>query len=198
MPTACLHDRPDSPVYGTRLLACLPRSHLTHGMACVCVWRTWPRAACRPPPDGGCGPSGVHGTPVRKWGMPTRPTTGYQNEEIPDSIPRQNQGSYPVVVRLIDGELGEHFRPAERDAGRRLTSWSACTAPTRTPAGVRTGWPGCGPRTCTGCCDPRTSSAARRRRRRQRAAAGDVAPTTTAARIPHRVRAALRGRTLSP
>jgi hypothetical protein len=31
MPTACLHDRPDSPVYGTRLLAYLPRSHLTHG-----------------------------------------------------------------------------------------------------------------------------------------------------------------------
>ena len=45
--------------------------------------------------------------------MPTRPTTGYQNEEIPDSIPRQNQGSYPVVVRLVDDEHGVHYRAAE-------------------------------------------------------------------------------------
>ena len=48
-----------------------------------------------------------------KMGMPTRPTTGYQNEEIPDSIPRQNQGSYPVVVRLVDDEYGVHYRAAE-------------------------------------------------------------------------------------
>jgi hypothetical protein len=45
--------------------------------------------------------------------MPTRPTSGYDNEEIPDSMPLQNQGAIPVLVRLVDGELGEHFRPAE-------------------------------------------------------------------------------------
>jgi hypothetical protein len=45
-------------------------------------------------PDGGA--SGVHGTPVRKWGMPTSPTSGYDNEEIPDSMPLQNQGAIPV------------------------------------------------------------------------------------------------------
>jgi hypothetical protein len=42
-------------------------------------------------------------------GMPTRPTRGYDNEEIPDSMPLQNQGAIPVLVRLVDGELGEHF-----------------------------------------------------------------------------------------
>jgi hypothetical protein len=49
--------------------------------------------------------------------MPTRPTSGYDNEEIPDSMPLQNQGAIPVLVRLVDGELGQHFRPAE---ARRL------------------------------------------------------------------------------
>ena len=48
-----------------------------------------------------------------KMGMPTRPTSGYDNEEIPDSMPPANQGAIPVLVRLVDGELGEHFRPAE-------------------------------------------------------------------------------------
>jgi hypothetical protein len=48
-----------------------------------------------------------------KWGMPTRPTSGYDNEEIPDSMPLQNQGAIPVLVRLVDGEHGEHYRPAE-------------------------------------------------------------------------------------
>jgi hypothetical protein len=46
-------------------------------------------------------------------GVPTRPTSGYDNEEIPDSMPLQNQGAIPVLVRLVDGELGEHYRPAE-------------------------------------------------------------------------------------
>jgi hypothetical protein len=45
--------------------------------------------------------------------MPTRPTSGYDNEEIPDSLPLQNRGAIPVLVRLVDGELGEHYRPAE-------------------------------------------------------------------------------------
>jgi hypothetical protein len=45
--------------------------------------------------------------------MPTRPTSGYDNEEIPDSMPLQNQGAIPVLVRMVDGELGEHYRPAE-------------------------------------------------------------------------------------
>ena len=45
--------------------------------------------------------------------MGRRPTTGYANEEIPDSMPPANQGAIPVLVRLVDGELGEHFRPAE-------------------------------------------------------------------------------------
>jgi hypothetical protein len=45
--------------------------------------------------------------------MGRRPTTGYANEEIPDSMPLQNRGAIPVLVRLVDGELGEHFRPAE-------------------------------------------------------------------------------------
>ena len=34
-------------------------------------------------------------------GMPTRPTSGYDNEEIPDSMPLQNQGAIPVLVRLV-------------------------------------------------------------------------------------------------
>ena len=46
-------------------------------------------------------------------GVGRRPTTGFQNEEIPDHLPSANQGAIPVVVRLVDGELGEHFRPAE-------------------------------------------------------------------------------------
>jgi hypothetical protein len=50
--------------------------------------------------------------------MPTRPTKGYQNEEIPDSIPRQNQGSYPVVVRLVDDEHGVHPAPGRVRAVR--------------------------------------------------------------------------------
>ena len=45
--------------------------------------------------------------------MGRRPTTGYSNEEIPDHLPPANQGAIPVMVRLVDGELGEHFRPAE-------------------------------------------------------------------------------------
>jgi hypothetical protein len=40
--------------------------------------------------------------------MPRRPTTGYANEEIPDLMPPANQGAIPVLVRLVDGELGEH------------------------------------------------------------------------------------------
>ena len=45
--------------------------------------------------------------------MGRRPTTGYANEEIPDHLPPANQGAIPVVVRLVDDELGEHYRPAE-------------------------------------------------------------------------------------
>jgi hypothetical protein len=45
--------------------------------------------------------------------MPTEPTSGYANEEIPDHMPPANQGAIPVVVRLIDDEHGEHYRPAE-------------------------------------------------------------------------------------
>jgi hypothetical protein len=45
--------------------------------------------------------------------MPTRPTSGYDNEEIPDSMPLQNQGAIPVLVRLVDAERGQHYRPAE-------------------------------------------------------------------------------------
>ncbi len=37
----------------------------------------------------------------------------YANEDMPASIPRKNQGDIPVVVRLVDEEHGEHFRPAE-------------------------------------------------------------------------------------
>ena len=36
-----------------------------------------------------------------------------RNEESPDSMPLQNQGAVPVIVRLVDGELGEHYRPVE-------------------------------------------------------------------------------------
>src|SRR5215207_9866371 len=59
------------------------------------------------------GSSGVHGTPVRRWGMGRRPTTGYESEEIPDHMPPANQGAIPVIVRLVDDEHGEHYRPAE-------------------------------------------------------------------------------------
>jgi hypothetical protein len=45
--------------------------------------------------------------------MPARPTSGYDNEEIPDGMPLQNRGAIPVLVRLVDAALGEHFRPAE-------------------------------------------------------------------------------------
>jgi hypothetical protein len=45
--------------------------------------------------------------------MPTKPTSGYDNEEMPDSVPLQNQGGIPVIVRLVDAEFGEHYRPAE-------------------------------------------------------------------------------------
>jgi hypothetical protein len=45
--------------------------------------------------------------------MPSKPTSGYDNEEMPDSVPPQNQGAIPVIVRLVDAELGEHYRPAE-------------------------------------------------------------------------------------
>jgi hypothetical protein len=45
--------------------------------------------------------------------MGRRPTTGYSNEEIPDHLPTANQGAIPVVVRLVDDEHGEHYRPAE-------------------------------------------------------------------------------------
>jgi hypothetical protein len=45
--------------------------------------------------------------------MPTRPTSGYDNEEMPDSVPLQNQGAIPVLARLVDAEQGEHYRPAE-------------------------------------------------------------------------------------
>ena len=45
--------------------------------------------------------------------MPTKPTSGYDNEEMPDSIPLNNQGGIPVIVRLVDAENGEHYRPAE-------------------------------------------------------------------------------------
>jgi hypothetical protein len=45
--------------------------------------------------------------------MGRRPTTGYSNEEIPDNLPHANQGAIPVVVRLVDDEHGEHYRPAE-------------------------------------------------------------------------------------
>jgi hypothetical protein len=45
--------------------------------------------------------------------MGRRPTTGYANEEIPDHLPPANQGAIPVVVRLVDDEHGEHYRPAE-------------------------------------------------------------------------------------
>jgi hypothetical protein len=39
--------------------------------------------------------------------------TGCANEEIPDSMPPANQGAIPVLVRLVVGEHGEHYRPAE-------------------------------------------------------------------------------------
>jgi len=45
--------------------------------------------------------------------MPRRPTAGYANEEMPDSMPPQNQGAIPVIVRLVDDEHGVHYRPAE-------------------------------------------------------------------------------------
>ena len=45
--------------------------------------------------------------------MARRPKTGYANEEIPDHVPPANQGAIPVVVRLVDDENGEHYRPAE-------------------------------------------------------------------------------------
>jgi hypothetical protein len=45
--------------------------------------------------------------------MPTKPTSGYDNEEIPDHMPPANQGAIPVLVRLADDEHGEHYRQAE-------------------------------------------------------------------------------------
>jgi hypothetical protein len=51
--------------------------------------------------------------------MGRRPTTGYANEEMPDHMPPANQGAIPVLVRLVDDELGEHYRPAE---ARRWTT----------------------------------------------------------------------------
>ena len=56
-------------------------------------------------------------------GMGRRPTTGYATEEIPDSMPLQNQGAIPVIARLVDSEHGEHFRPAEVRLGPKRTSW---------------------------------------------------------------------------
>ncbi|PSL08162.1 hypothetical protein CLV30_101129 [Haloactinopolyspora alba] len=43
----------------------------------------------------------------------------YHNEEMPDRIPKQNQGRIPVIARLVDDENGVHYRPAE---ARRWTS----------------------------------------------------------------------------
>ena len=63
------------------------------------------------------------------WRMPTRPTSGYDNEEIPDSMPLQNQGAIAVLVRLVDGELGEHYRAAE---ARRWTDTHVMVALYRT------------------------------------------------------------------
>lgn len=37
----------------------------------------------------------------------------FDNEEMPDSIPRQNQGEISVIVRLVDEEHGSHYRAAE-------------------------------------------------------------------------------------
>lgn len=47
--------------------------------------------------------------------MPHRPEhpSAYLNEEMPDSFPQRNLGEIPVIVRLINTELGEHYRPAE-------------------------------------------------------------------------------------
>jgi hypothetical protein len=45
--------------------------------------------------------------------MARRPTRGYANEEMPDAFPGQNLGHIPVVVRLVNDELGEHYRAAE-------------------------------------------------------------------------------------
>jgi len=45
--------------------------------------------------------------------VPSKPTSGYDNEEMPDSVPLQNQGAVPVIVRLVDDVHGEHYRPAE-------------------------------------------------------------------------------------
>ena len=56
-----------------------------------------------------------------------RRTTGYANEEIPDSMPPANQGAIPVLVRLVDGKARRAFParrgpPLDRDArhGRPL------------------------------------------------------------------------------
>lgn len=46
--------------------------------------------------------------------VPRRPESplAYVNEQIPDGIPRFNQGRIPVIVRLVHRQFGEEYRPA--------------------------------------------------------------------------------------
>jgi hypothetical protein len=44
--------------------------------------------------------------------MPSKPTSGYDNEEIPDSMPLQNQGAIPVLVRLVDEKAPVGWPPS--------------------------------------------------------------------------------------
>ena len=53
--------------------------------------------------------------------MPTGPASGYDNEEILDSMPPQNQGAILVLLRLVDAELGDTTGPPRRDAGPSRT-----------------------------------------------------------------------------
>jgi hypothetical protein len=81
-------------------------------MACVCV--AYVAACCLPAPTRWWMRAVWRSwNTCSKWGMPTRPTSGYDNEEIPDSMLLQNQGAIPVLVRLVDDDHGEHYRPAE-------------------------------------------------------------------------------------
>jgi hypothetical protein len=49
--------------------------------------------------------------------MPTRPISGYDNEEIPDSMPLQNQDAIPVIVRLVDSVVQLRLGPGASHHG---------------------------------------------------------------------------------
>ena len=119
------------------------------------------RTTRRPAPAIGCGPSGIHGTPVSKMG----------HGAATDDRVRERGDPRPHAA----GQPGRHPRrgpPGRRPARRAL---SACGGPPldrdsrhgrplphrsgHRPA-LRTSWPGSEPRTWTGSCDPRTSSVA--------------------------------------